>query len=324
MSSGDLKSFAVDNPLTRVLLVLGFALLLTIWFAIGVCSTVYANSESEIGQPFRDCDGCPLMVEVPPGHFTAGPGYIERAAWPDSYEYHHNLHIEIGYRLAVGVYEVKRGEFARFVEATGHDARGSCSTNEYGSWRNRQNRDWSNPGYAQTDDHPVVCINWGDAQAYVKWLSSISGASYRLLSDSEWEYVARAGTVKARYWGHLFDVNQCAHVNGADTTTDIENRSLCSDGYKRTAPVGSFSKNEFGLYDVLGNVWEWVQDCWAGGGFKQIPTNGSPLTLVSCTKRRMRGGAWDSIPFFLRSAVQSGGDANERDSAVGFRVARTF
>ena len=158
----------------------------------------------QVGQTFRDCAECPLMVEVPSGSFTMGSPSSESGRDSDEGPQHE---VRIGYRLAVGVYEVTRGEFARFVAATGYDAGNRCRTYESGSWDLRSGRSWRDPGFSQTDSHPVVCVDWDAAQAYVAWLSNETGHSYRLLSESEWEYVARAGTSTARYWGNRSQIS---------------------------------------------------------------------------------------------------------------------
>ena len=203
-----------------------------------------AESRRKPGDRFRDCVDCPEMVVVPSGGFRMGSPASEGGRKDAEGSVHR---VTITRPFAVGVYEVTRGEFARFVEAAGHRM-GDCWTWEDGKWKKRSGHDWRNPGYDQTDVHPVVCVNWADAQAYVGWLSEKTGEGYRLLSESEWEYVARAGTVTARYWGDG-ETGQCRHGNGADEAIKRWNPALkpksrlvsCDDGHVWTAPVGSFS-----------------------------------------------------------------------------------
>ena len=147
----------------------------------------------------------------------------------------------------------------------------------------------------------MVCVNWEDAQAYTAWLSRESGAEYRLLSEAEWEYVARGGTQTVQYWE---EGEQCRHVNGADASTEFDWKIACDDGHARTAPVGSYTENGFGVSDVLGNVWEWVEDCW-NGNYEGAPADGTAWTSGNCHTRMVRGGSWDCTPWVLRSATGS-------------------
>ena len=173
---------------------------------------------------------------------------------------------------------------------------------------------------------PVINVNWEEAQAYVRWLSQETAHEYRLLSEAEWEYVARAGTETARYWGET-PANQCRFGNGADALALVNNpewRTVdCSDGYAATAPVGSYEPNAFGLYDVMGNVWEWTEDCWneryTGG-----PLDGSAWEYGDCSTRVQRGGAWINAWENLRSAARSRVAVGNRYSTAGLRVARSI
>jgi formylglycine-generating enzyme required for sulfatase activity len=243
----------------------------------------------------RDCSQCPEMVRLRPGSFTMGspsgePGreYIEGP----------QHRVAIGYAFSLGRYEVTRAEFAEFVAATGHRAAG----------------DWRNPGFSQTDRDPVVNVSWNDAKAYVAWLSQMTGKSYRLPTESEWEYAARAGTETVRFWGND-DKDGCAYANA---------QFRCPNPYANTAPVGRFKPNQFGLHDMLGNVWEWTEDCWADReGYAGSPTDGSASSSGDCARRVLRGGSWGSQPRNVRSASRNGGSAGGGFTHYGFRVART-
>ena len=170
-------------------------------------------------------------------------------------------------------------------------------------------------------------MSWEDAWAYTAWLSQETGETYRLLSEAEWEYMARAGTQTERYWGDDSS-NQCTYANGYDATAHAEREYdfvepvACSDRYVTTAPVGSFRANAFGLYDVLGNAWEWTEDCW-NGDYSGAPADGSARRLGDCSRRVLRGGSWVSRPGNLRSALRDRDPAGNRDINNGFRVART-
>ena len=202
----------------------------------------------------------------------------------------------------------------------------SCWTWEDGEWKDRSGRGWRNPGFSQRDSHPVVCVSWNDARAYVRWLSGETGESYRLLSESEWEYVARGGTQTRYHWGDSSS-SQCRYANGADMSAKKHNSGWtvadCDDGYYRTSPVGSFAANAFGLHDVHGNVWEWVQDCW-NDSYAGAPGDGSAWESGECSLRVLRGGSWSSFPWLLRAANRNGDVTGVRDGYAGFRVVRTF
>ena len=249
---------------------------------------------------FRDCPECPEMVVVPEGSFlmgsTSGDG--------DERPVHE---VTIGYRLAVGVYEVTLGEFARFVSATGRSMGDSCLTFEGDEWEERSGRHWRSPGFSQTDAHPVVCVSWDDAKAYVQWLSGETGEAYRLLSEAEWEYVARAGTTGPYHFG-------------SGLSPSPANIGMNREG---TAPVGSYPANAFELHDVHGNANEWVEDCW-NGSYDGAPHDGSAWTSGGCGQRVLRGGSWNSIPRYLRSASRYRYSTGYRFNSSGFRVARTL
>jgi len=265
---------------------------------------VRADEAARLGS--RDCVQCPELVRIPPGSFTMGSSAAEqqREGIPKAYgDQELPQHaVTIGYAFRMGKYEVTRGEFAAFMQATGHSIVGSCP--------------WRNPGFGQTDRDPVVCVSWDDARAYVAWLNQTTGKAYRLPSEAEWEYAARARTSTARYWGDgLQDACRYANVD--------ESAFKCSDGHRTTAPVGKFLPNDFGLHDMLGNVWEWTADCWTGHYFN-APTNGDARSTGDCTRRVLRGGSWTVGPaHHVRAAYRASDVAAGRFVFVGFRVARS-
>ena len=235
------------------------------------------------------------------------------------------LTVRIGYRLAVGRYEVTVAEFGRFVAETGYEADGPCWTAEDGEWRESRERGWRDPGFRQGDRGPVVCVSWNDAQAYVNWLRLKTGTDYRLLTEAEWEYAARAGASSPHHW----DAGaQCRHANGADGTfmrlyPDWDWGVECDDGAVHAAPVGSYAPNGFGLYDMLGNVWEWTVDCWYAD-HTHAATDGSARISYECSERAVRGRLLGQrIRDFLRFAVRRGNETAVRIDVYGFRVART-
>ena len=230
--------------------------------------------------------------------------------------------------FALGRREVTRSEYAAFVMATGRGSGGGCAVFTGGEWSPNAERSWREPGFAQGGDHPVVCVNWEDARAYAAWLSGETGKSYRLPSESEWEYAARAGTTTARYWGFGSDA-QCGYANGADSAlkSRFNSRTVagCDDGAVWTAPAGSYGANDFRLFDMLGNLWEWVEDCWHED-YSGAPSDGTAWTIDGdCGNRVLRGGAWETATAVLRSAERMGNhSADVREDHVGFRVARTL
>ena len=276
----------------------------------------------KVGDQFRDCPACPEMVVVPAGSYRMGSPSSEEGQ-PDERPVHE---VTIAVPFAIGRHEVTVAEFGRFADATGYSTGNSCRTFEGGDWKSRAGRGWRNPGFGQSGRHPVACVSWNDAQAYVAWLSRETGEEYRLPSESEWEYAARAGTATARYWGDD-ESRQCRHANGADASAKERysdwTAASCRDGHAHTAPVGSFATNGWGLHDVLGNVWEWTEDCW-NNSYAGAPSDGSAWEYGECSERVLRGGSWDSEPSVLRAAVRFWNSTGDRNYNVGFRVARTL
>ena len=234
------------------------------------------------GSVFKDCDDCPEMVMIPAGSYDMGESPKPR--------------ITIARPFAVGKTEVTFAQWDACV------AEGGCTNRliDEGWGRGSQ---------------PVINANWDDAKQFVAWLSHKTGKTYRLLTEAEWEYAARAGTTTAYYWGDSdSDICQYASVNK-------DGNGGC--GAWRTVPVASKKPNSFGLYDMLGNVREWLEDCWNGdiGG---IPSDGSARTTGECGQRVLRGGSWEFNPRDARSAYRGRGTTTNRDYNSGFRVARTL
>ena len=245
------------------------------------------------GDVFRDCAACPELVVVPAGSFMMGSPLSEEGRFDDEGPRHR---LTIRSTFAVGVYEATFAEWDACVRV------GECGGYRPEDWgRGRGSR-------------PVINVSWEDAQGYLQWLSRETGEGYRLLTEAEWEYVARGGTQTARYWG-ASESGQCRYGNG------YGDEAPCPDGYENVAPVGSFQPNAFGLYDVLGNVWEWTQDCW-NDDYSGAPANGSAWGSGDCSVRVLRGGGWNDLN--LRSAVRIRHSAGIRTDAFGFRVARTI
>ena len=237
----------------------------------------------------RDCRRCPEMVVVPAGSYRMGSasgGSDERPV--------HEVTIE--YPFAVGKYEVTFAQWDACARAR------ACPRGE----RIADDRDW---GRRQ---RPVIKVNWSDAQRYVRWLSGETKKSYRLLSESEWEYAARAGTQTAYSWGDRIGSGR-ANCDGCGGQWDD----------RQTAPVGSFAANAWNLHDMHGNVWEWVADCW-NESYAGAPRDGSAWLSGNCSMRALRGGSWSSGPSDLRAANRGRYATGNRYSDLGFRVARTL
>jgi formylglycine-generating enzyme required for sulfatase activity len=285
--------------------------------------TAYRSPGSVIprqGEVFRDCPTCPLMKALPPGRFMQGASDSQADSTPLEKP---QRAVSIRYPLGMGVYEVTLGEFREFVEATQHKSTG-CQMYD-GTWQQRVELGWNNTGYTQTATHPVACISWRDAREYAAWISHKTGQRYRLPTESEWEYAARAGSTASRPWSSNIEA-ACAAANIADETAARQYPGWtvhpCSDGYVNTSPVGSFQPNDFGLYDMLGNVFEWVEDCWHAD-YGSAPTDGSAwLAGGDCRQRGMRGGSWFTTPPRVSTSARNRFEDSYRSNSVGFRLVR--
>lgn len=289
----------------------------------------------------RDCEQCPALIEIPAGTFTMGSPTGEPGHTPDEGP-QRSVHIN---RLAVGKFDVTRGEWRAFASATNRRTVGGCSWSGLpgvGVSEPNPKASWETLGFQQDDAHPVVCVTWQDTQDYIQWLSKVSGHPYRLLTEAEWEYAARAATATPYPWG----ANPShAHANyGAETCCG--GAALGPDRWVETSPAGAFPPNPFGLHDMHGNVMQWVQDCFSADyAATGTPADGSAyqqtitLTLSgdlasmngtsSCAYRMARGGDWGDPPAMIRSAYRNfapppGSTLQDYKSAgIGFRVARS-
>jgi formylglycine-generating enzyme required for sulfatase activity len=314
-----------------------------LWLVAGVFAAVsflhaipqQANAQTtapEAGSVFRDCPDCPDMVVIPAGKFLMGSSPEEAArdvaAAPSSdtsaakkfvlpEQPQHEVTINTSFALAK--YPVTKGEFAAFVQDTGYTPAPGCIFYSL-QYHVSPQADWKLPGFVQTERDPVVCVNSQDAKAYIEWLnkkvaspadSTIEGL-YRLPSEAEWEYAARAGTRTARWWGDSIGRNNAVCARCGSKWDQA-----------RTAPVGSFRPNPFGLYDMPGNVWQQTEDCW-NQSYIGAPEDGVPRLIGSCDHRVGRGGSWASFPWLLRSATRTGFRSESRANDSGFRVAKTL
>ncbi|GAB5486940.1 MAG: formylglycine-generating enzyme family protein [Parasphingorhabdus sp.] len=300
--------------------------------AMGLCGTmalaISTASAETSSESFTDCENCPDMIVVPSGEAMIGAEPFEANRKRGDVDLRK---VKIAYKLAVGKTEITRGQYRLFMQDSGHKmAQDGCNT-----WsRNRimgyvKNHNWDNPGFPQNDKHPVVCVSHVDATAYAKWLSEKTGKPYRLLSATEFEYAARAGTRGPWYWG-TSQRDACKHANVAD---DVFRRNFdhaplfkCDDGYEHTAPVATYEPNAWGLHDVLGNVYEWTDDCLHRDP-SNIPTDGRAWLAEDggeCDRRVPKGGSWVSGTDWVRAAAQAGDRAVYHSQLLGFRVGMTM
>jgi formylglycine-generating enzyme required for sulfatase activity len=242
------------------------------------------------GGRFAECSGCPEMVVVPAGQFMMGSPPSDKDRFGNEEPLHQ---VTIARQFAVSRFEITFDQYDACVLL------GGCPNAAY-------DQRWGR------DTRPVINVNWQDAEHYVAWLSQRTGKRYRLLSETEWEYVARAGTQTVFPWGD--EVGQGnANCNGCGSKWD----------HKQTAPVGSFAANKFGLYDMVGNAYVWVQDCYRNN-YVSIPVDGAPFLGSDCDRRVARGGSWFDPPIQLRAANRDAPRFDFMSSGISLRVARTL
>jgi formylglycine-generating enzyme required for sulfatase activity len=242
------------------------------------------------------------MVLIAGGEF--GMGDLDGTG-PDEEQPLHEVRVR---PFALSSREVTRSEFGAFARATDHKMEaGSGGGEEY---CDLEAVTWQAPGFEQTDEDPVVCVSWADATAYIDWLNSRTGLKFRLPTEAEWEYAARAGATTPYWWGAEFDAN----AGNFQGTSDKDEWNF------GTAPVGRFPASPTGLHDVLGTVSEWVQDCWQDN-YNGAPRDGTAWENKGCEQRVTRGGSWVSDAGKSRAAGRVGRDVNDRATFLGFRLA---
>ncbi|MEN3950398.1 SUMF1/EgtB/PvdO family nonheme iron enzyme [Iodidimonas sp. SYSU 1G8] len=292
--------------------------------------TADAATGSEAVTAFKDCPNCPMLVTIPAGAFTMGLRQEEILAdnvplmQQQSEAPVHGVTIK--HAFALGQTEVTRAQFEAFVNETGHQALG-CVVHDGNSWVSDRSKSWRDPGFEQEEDHPVVCVNHADATAFAEWMSRRTGKRYRLPSETEWEYVARAGLDGAHPWGDK-PALACAHGNVADRSHAARFSSKtalmffpCQTGYVYTAPVAHYQANPMGVFDLYGNVREIVADCWTPSYWgKELGS--AARTVDACETMVARGGGWFDAPPNVRPARRFREDLGQRRADQGFRIAR--
>jgi sulfatase modifying factor 1 len=278
------------------------------------------------------CEFCPVMVTIPAGTATLGSADTEAYRSPDEGP---QRTFTIRKPFRVSRYEVTRGQYETFVRETHREAGGNCLTDrrKRGNWVYDASTTYRDPGFAQGDDHPVACVSWDDARAYVAWLNSKTDGRYRLITEVEWEYVARAGASTVYPWGDApgdgcpfangFDQKTLKAYSGIDTSGHKAFDPLpCDDGWLNTAPVGSKAKNRFGVHDLIGNVSEWVEDCNTAS-HADLDESGAPrVSPDPCGKRVAKGGSWGTLAHNLRTADRFPYPPSHRDDSIGIRLAQ--
>lgn len=270
--------------------------------AVGGSPTTQAQDDPKPGREFRDCPECPVMVVVPAGRYAMPMPPIDQGRPYDEGE---NRLVIITEPFAVGKFEVTFDEWDACVRD------GKCAAANDEGWGR--------------DKRPVVNISWTEADRYIRWLAKKTGKPYRLPTEAEWEYAARAGAGRARFFG-IKPEDVCDYANVYDKTAE---KSLefgmdalpCDDGFDVTAPVGSFKPNAFGLYDMLGNVWEWTEDCQAVL-WRNAPSDASARVKGKCSERAYRGGSWLSHPPRYIQVGDRYRFLGARYNDLGFRVTR--
>jgi formylglycine-generating enzyme len=305
--------------MTRPVLILYLAAALTT--ALAACTSATARDAS------RDCQNCPAMVVIPAGTAILGASANDPFRNPDELP---ERRVTIREPFAVSRYEITRDQYEAFVHATNRPVGGNCLTDRVkrGDWQLDANTTFRDPGFAQEGNHPIACVSWEEAQAYVAWLNTQTSGGYRLLTEVEWEYVARGGATENLVypWGNdaaagcpfanVFDQSMMTKYTGIDTTGyKVFDPMPCADGLFNTAPVGSLQPNAFGVYDIIGNVAEWIEDCYSA---TRDRSDGP------CERRSIKGGSWGSLAHNVRVAERIPYAPRHRDDSIGIRVARTL
>lgn len=292
------------------------------FFLRSVCAVVVivaAAIADPADRSFKECPNCPDMIGIPAGRFVMGSPARE----PGRFEAEGPQRIVSVKAFALAKFNVTSEEYLTFLRTTGYEPE-PCNRILNMRWR-VPNKGVAFPPFDEEPSlWPASCVSWKDAHAYVAWLNqkvrearpALAGrpGPYRLPSEAEWEYAARAGTTTARWWGDAIGVGN-ANCNGCGSKYD----------FHALANIDSFTPNPFGLYGMLGNVWEWTEDCWHKA-YLGAPADARPWTEKGCTRHVLRGGSWDNVPVFVRSAARVGAEDNgaeyDYSAMAGFRVAR--
>ena len=301
-----------------------------VFFLISFSIVTVVSQDAEFTL-IQDCVGCPELVEVPAGSVLIGSSENEIGRRKGE---RIKVTATIDQAFLMSQHEVTLGQFREFMEETNYkqidaiwqeEVLVGCNYYDGKRYGYIANHSWKNPGYPQREDAPVVCVSWSDADAYCKWLSMKTGRNYRVPSAVEFEYATKAGSDAPWFWG-TEPADACEYANIGDRTFahkyPIRPSFPCDDGFVYTAAVGTFKPNAFGLYDMIGNAWEWTDDCYHPD-LTNAPTDGSAWYEEDggeCIYRTPKGGSWISGIEWGRSAVRSRDGADYRSFMLGFRV----
>ena len=287
-------------------------------------------SKYRSGEVFADCDQCPDMVVIPGGQSIMGSNKSDQEkghfSVGESGEYEKPEFTVSLPNFSLAKTEITRGQFRKFIESSNYKPSSGCWLFKTILWKFDKNRNWDNPGFSQDDHHPVVCVNWEDANAYAEWLSDTTGKKYRLASEAEWEYAARGGKQSKYFWGESIS-KACEYANVYDVKgkQTIKNKwqkySQCNDSAVYTRSVAKYKANDFGLFDMIGNVMEWVDDCW-NAQHDASNTSGDSRRDGGCAKRVQKGSHFNFSQFSLRPAARWADEPIDRSIYGGFRVMR--
>lgn len=300
--------------------------------AIGLLSAGGASAADDktAGRVFKDCKTCPEVVVIPTGTFTMGSDAKNEMRGGESRPEGPAHQVTIAKPFAAGKTEVTNAQYREFIKATGHTPGRDCSVGFNQEIYAEITFEGPLFGRKPADNEPAVCVSWNEGKMYAAWLSGKTGHRYRLLTEAEWEYVARAGSKTKWPWGDN-DTDACKYENtfdldtmdGMPKDTKVNWKPLeCRDGQARIAPVGKYLPNAFGLYDVLGNVWEWVEDC-SLELYPAKPNDGSAVEVPGvCEKRGVRGGSWYTRQDRHRMSFRGRDASTDQAHHFGLRIAR--
>ena len=314
--SSSIEKRAPKPPRRLGQLVAGVALVVALVVALAAAYWTYFNPDHDgelaqdpqswIAEPDKvarfERENLPEMVAIPAGRFFMGSPKGENDRDDDEGPQRW-IDLE-GFYLSST--EITVGQFRAFIDATNFAMGTSCWVWE-GEWKEKDGVDWQSPGFSQDLDHPVTCVSWDEAQAYLAWVNLNTDGGYGFPSEAQWEYAARAGTTTAYSTGDLISADEANYDRNLGTTRS----------------VGSYAANTWSLYDMHGNIWEWTQDCW-NDDLRNHSSNGAAMESGDCERRVTRGGSWYDEPRNLRSADRFGGTTSDRSHVIGFRLLKTF
>ena len=300
---------------------------------LATIAVLCAVSSATAAETFRECSNCPLMVKIPGGSFDMGltteyvDWVVQNGAPREKTEGVTPQHRVAVSPFSISETEVTIAQFTAFERETKREPTNEKCLRKIAHNAERlfgldelEGRGDGAPSL------PISCVSFDDALAYVRWLSEKTGKDYRLPSEAEWEYAARARSGEPRFWGWA-NPDACKRASVADKRFNAEFATPggyfpCTDGFPFEAPVRRFAPNPFGIYDMIGNVWEWTSDCY-NPSYVGAPSDGTPWQSGDCTKRVLRGGSWETNPWKVGPAWRAGVNTSARLRTIGFRAARS-